>query len=76
MQFINRVVVHWALVLFLVLLVVKGTSIGPVILTISASHGWGVHTFDLVVFPIILVGVLLTWHEFKNRSNTLDNMAS
>lgn len=76
MQFVNRMVAHWVLIGFLVLLVVKGTSIGPVILTISASHGWGVHVFDLVVFPIILVGVLLSWHEFKNRSHTLDNMAS
>lgn len=30
------------------LAIVKLTSIGPVILTVSAERGWGVHTFDLI----------------------------
>lgn len=38
---------------------VKLTAIGPVILTISAKHGWGVHSGDLVlVVPAFLVGIL------------------
>lgn len=40
----------WFAVGFVSVLVIKGTSIGEVVFTISASRGWGIHSFDLVVF--------------------------
>jgi hypothetical protein len=34
------------------LFIVKGTAIGPVVLTVNASRGWGVHVGDaLAVLP-------------------------
>lgn len=40
------------------LAVVKLTSIGPVILTVSAERGWGVHTFDLItIIPVTAAAV-------------------
>lgn len=48
----------WAAAGVVSLAVVKLTSIGPVILTVSAERGWGVHTFDLItIIPVAAAAV-------------------
>lgn len=48
----------WALALTASALIVKGTSIGPVILVVSESRGWGVHTGDsLILIPLGLAAL-------------------
>jgi hypothetical protein len=49
----------WAFAGVAAVAVVKGTAIGPVVLTISEAHGWGVHTGDsLVLVPLAVATVL------------------
>jgi hypothetical protein len=50
----------WTIVLLTSLVLVKLTKIGPIIYTISLERGWGIHTGDLLVIPILLIGVIGT----------------
>lgn len=67
---ITKVAILWAIIAFINLFIIKGTSIGPVILTISTTHGWGVHTFDLIVFPITLIAMAVSAVMFVNFKKT------
>lgn len=41
--------------------IVKGTKIGPTILVVSISRGWGVHAGDFLSFiPLAVAAVLLS----------------
>lgn len=55
-----KIATVWLVVFSVNIAIVKATAIGPVVLTISAKHGWGVHSFDLIVFPIALTGLIIT----------------
>lgn len=57
--------VLWFIVGVVTIYIIKGTSIGEVIFTISASRGWGVHIFDLFVFPIGAAALGITWFWYR-----------
>lgn len=63
---ILKIALAWALTLAFALVIVKGTSIGEVILVISEKHGMGVHTFDLIVFVPALISLVYTAVVIKN----------
>lgn len=44
----KHLVLLWLITLAACFAFVKLVALGPVILTISAKHGWGVHTGDLL----------------------------
>lgn len=55
---VAKIATAWAITLIISLIVVKGTSIGKVILVISEKHGMGVHTFDLIIaIPVVLSSI-------------------
>ena len=58
MKSIAKALGAWTLAGIVSLAIVKLTSIGPVILTISAERGWGIHTFDLItIIPAIAAAI-------------------
>jgi len=58
----------WGVAILICVAVVKLTAIGPIILTISATHGWGVHTGDLVtIIPLSLALAYTIWAGRKNQ---------
>lgn len=53
MSNIQKALIAWSTAIAISIAIVKLTSIGPVILTISETYGMGVHSFDLItVIPI------------------------
>ena len=56
----------WGVAILVCVAIVKLTAFGPVILTISAKHGWGVHTGDLVT--VVPVGLALVFTVWKVRN--------
>lgn len=59
------IVATWVLALAIAFVIVKVAKIGPVILTISAENGWGVHTGDFLAFIPILAAGIITWFLSK-----------
>ena len=58
----------WGVAILICVAVVKLTAIGPIILTISATHGWGIHTGDLVtIVPLGLALAYTIWTVRKRQ---------
>lgn len=55
----------WAVAIIASAAIVKLTAIGPVVLTISAKHGWGVHTGDALVLIPVSAAVSVTTLAFR-----------
>lgn len=76
--FFGRNFLLWLAVGFVSILVIKGTAIGEVVLTISASRGWGIHSFDLILIPIYLLAFISTVLDYviyvRNDNDKLDEM--
>jgi hypothetical protein len=53
----KTIILIWVLALGVALFIVKGTKIGPIILTVSEKYGLGVHTGDfLALIPVLFAG--------------------
>lgn len=65
----NRILAGTTAALLIVtsLYIVFVTRIGPVILVISASHGHGVHTGDLITIPMGLAALYLTYRAIRRK---------
>lgn len=57
----------WVIALAIAFVIVKVAKIGPVILTISAEHGWGVHTGDFLALIPLLIATITSWFLIKKK---------
>lgn len=57
----------WGIAIAIAFVIVKVAKIGPVILTISAEHGWGVHTGDFLAVIPVLAAIVFTWIILRKK---------
>ena len=58
----------WGVAILICVAIVKLTAVGPIIFTSSATHGWGVHTGDLVtIIPLGLALAYTIWTVRKHQ---------
>ena len=54
-----RLTVLWGLVAIITFVIVKVVKIGPIIATLDAERGWGIHSGDfLFLIPVVIATVL------------------
>lgn len=46
--------------------IVFGAKIGPILLTVSAEHGWGIHTGDFLAFIPVIFSTVVTWRTLRS----------
>lgn len=64
----KKLLTIWAVCAVIAFVLVKVVKIGPVIFTISAEHGWGVHSGDFLVLVPIAVALFTGLRYLKLRS--------
>lgn len=63
----NKLFFAWVATIIFSVAIVKLTSIGEVILVISEKRGMGIHSFDLIVFIPIILCIIFTAKQVRNR---------
>lgn len=59
----TRLALGWLLAAVAAFALVKGTRIGPVVLVVSETHGWGVHAGD----ALALLPASVAWAVCRRR---------
>jgi hypothetical protein len=65
----KKLIAVWAACAVAAFVLVKVVKIGPVIFTISAEHGWGVHSGDLLVIIPVAVALYAAVRYWKKRQS-------
>jgi hypothetical protein len=65
----KKLIAVWAVCAVAAFVLVKVVKIGPVIFTISAEHGWGVHSGDLLVIIPAAVALYAAVRYWKKRQS-------
>lgn len=63
----NKLFFAWLATIIFSVAIVKLTSIGDVIFVISEKRGMGIHSFDLIVFIPIILCIIFTAKQVRNR---------
>jgi hypothetical protein len=64
----KKLLIIWLTCAAAAFIIVKVAKIGPVIATISATYGWGVHTGDLLALVPAGIAAGASVHFFRSRN--------